>query len=70
MAEEFYPTFPDPSAQEEAIDSSGDAEVLYKRGNKIMRYKKKTVGWASDISKYRLIDNKFFKHKKQIGEGN
>ena len=47
--------FSDYSDQEEIIRTVGDAELLYKAGKKIMRYKKSTYGKEKEISNYNII---------------
>ncbi len=47
--------FPDYSAQEEIISTSGDAELLYKHGVKTVRYKKTYWTEQGDKEKYELI---------------
>jgi SAM-dependent methyltransferase len=48
--------FPDHSAQEVSIRRVGDAELLYKRGRKIVRYKQGTWGAPDeDIVLYRML---------------
>jgi hypothetical protein len=49
------PTFPDHSAQEQIIRVVGDAELLYKRGEKILRWQKAYWGQAADAWRYELI---------------
>lgn len=46
----------DHTAQEEIISACGDAELLWKRGRKIVRYKKKTWGREDDEERYASVE--------------
>jgi hypothetical protein len=62
-------TFPDPSAQEEMIRQIGNAELLRKRGKKILRFKKTTYGTEDDLARYNKIKELVHGRVLSIGLG-
>ena len=61
--------FPDVSSQEEMIDTEGDAELLYKRGEKILRYKKSIWGREGWKDNYTIIKPQFSGRVVNMGLG-
>jgi len=61
--------FPDYSAQEEIIRKIGDAELLYKAGKKILRFKKKIYGIEIMKDDYTLLTPYFNGDVLNIGLG-
>lgn len=62
-------SLPDYSAREELIVKIGDAELLYKKGVKILRFKKSTWGSENNAANYNLIKPYFKGRVLNIGLG-
>lgn len=63
------PQFPDHSAREELIFSTGHSELLYKNGVKMLRYKKKVWGTEKDKAAFERIAPFFAGRILDIGLG-